>query len=183
MSNRCVGLLIGSLVVAMTGVIAAQGSGGIAEASSHDEPPRAAIDSLIWLAGGWRSASEDGKASSEEHWVDPAGGAMLGVNRTIQAGKMVLFEFLRIEEREGTLIYLAQPGGRTPATTFTLVEMGEHRAVFANPAHDFPQRIEYRRDGDTLHARVSGSMNGKEAEETWAWKRVGAADDTPKSPR
>ncbi|MGH8854313.1 MAG: hypothetical protein ACREWI_08545 [Telluria sp.] len=33
--------------------------------------------------------------------------------------------------------------------------------MFENPAHDFPQRIIYRRVGDTgLHARIEGKGKG-----------------------
>jgi hypothetical protein len=35
---------------------------------------------------------------------------------------------------------------------------------FENPDHDFPQRIEYRSEGDRLHAEVTNRVkNGKEA--------------------
>lgn len=141
--------------------------------------PSAKIESLAWLAGGWRSESDDGASSSDEHWIAPAGGTMLGVNRAIGGGKTVFFEFLRIEERESTLVFLAQPKGRAPATAFALAEAGDCRVVFANPAHDFPQRIEYRREGETLHARVSGRRDGKEAVETWKWNRVGTSVGAP----
>ena len=38
------------------------------------------------------------------------GGAMLGVSRTVnKKGKTVAFEYLRIVERDGGLVYVAQP--------------------------------------------------------------------------
>lgn len=42
------------------------------------------------------------------------------------------------------IVYLASPGGRCPATLFRLETLKGEYVVFANPAHDFPQRIEYR---------------------------------------
>ena len=45
--------------------------------------------------------------------------------------------------------------------------------VFENLEHDFPQRIEYRLDGETLHASVSGKMNGKDRTLSWQWQRRG----------
>ena len=45
-------------------------------------------------------------------------------------------------------------------------------AEFANPKHDFPQRIHYELDDSgVLHASVSGAMNGKETSMSWTWKR------------
>lgn len=55
---------------------------------------------------------------------------------------MVAFEYLRIIERNGGLVYVAQPGGNPP-TEFVLTELNNQRAVFLNPHHDYPQRIVY----------------------------------------
>jgi Domain of unknown function (DUF6265) len=64
------------------------------------------------------------------------------VSRTVKREKMVAFEFLRIVELDGGLVYKAQPGG-TPPTEFVLTELTGTRAVFENPRHDSPQRIVY----------------------------------------
>lgn len=114
---------------------------------------------LAWLSGAWKMESSG--RLIEEHWIAPAGGAMLGVSRTIRNGKMVEFEFLRIEEREGTLIYIAQPGG-APPTEFRLISAASNEWVFANPQHDFPQRIRYRRNSDgSVTARVEDESGKK----------------------
>jgi len=75
---------------------------------------------------------------------------------------MVAFEFLRIVERDGTLIYIAQPDGR-PATEFRLSAITPASATFENKAHDFPKVIAYARKPDgTLEARVSdGNQKGE----------------------
>jgi hypothetical protein len=67
---------------------------------------------------------------------------MLAVSRTVSRGTMTAFEFLRIAERDGGLVYIAQPGGAAP-TEFVLTELGGTRAVFENPRHDYPKRIVY----------------------------------------
>jgi hypothetical protein len=86
-----------------------------------------------------------------------AGGAMLGTARTVAGGKMVSFEFLRIVERDGGLVYVAQPGGGTPVE-FVLTELSATRALFENPAHDYPKRIVYERVGeDGLATEISDS--------------------------
>ena len=69
-------------------------------------------------------------------------------------------------------MYLAMPKGR-PATPFRLIESTKTRAVFSNPAHDFPQRVLYwLTDDGRLHAKIEGSQGGKPASEEWAWSRV-----------
>ena len=105
------------------------------------EPKPAEIAEVEWLAGAWAGTKHT--SSIEEHWSPPKGGAMLGVSRTVKGDKMVQFEFLRIVERDTGLVYIAQPGGRTP-TEFVLTNLGDRKAVFVNPRHDYPQRIVYR---------------------------------------
>jgi hypothetical protein len=106
-------------------------------------PAKAAIGDLAWLAGAWvGTRGAEGATSIEERWSPPLGGAMLAVSRTVSRGKMTAFEFLRIVERDGGLVYIAQPGGASP-TEFVLTELGPTRAVFENPRHDYPKRIVY----------------------------------------
>jgi len=111
------------------------------------EPATAKIPDMAWLAGAWGGTM--GTSSIEERWSPTKGGAMLGVARTVREEKMVAFEFLRIVERDGGLVYIAQPGGRPP-TEFVLTELDNKRAVFVNPRHDYPQRIIYKlsQEGD-----------------------------------
>ncbi len=84
---------------------------------------------------------------------------MLAVARTLKGDRMTGFEFLRIIERDGSLVYIAQPGGRPP-TEFALTRMEGESATFENPAHDFPKMIRYTRLTDgRLEARVSDGSN------------------------
>lgn len=129
-----------------------------------EEIPRQAgasarLDRLAWLAGAWTGTM--GSASIEERWSPIAGGAMLAISRTVAGPRMVAFEYLRIIERDGGLVYIAQPNGRPP-TEFVLTLVEEGRVVFENPLHDFPQRIEYARRGeDGLRATISDLAGGR----------------------
>lgn len=106
-------------------------------------PARAAVGDMAWLAGAWvGTRGAGGTTSIEERWSPPLGGAMLAVSRTVSRDRMRAFEFLRIVERDGGLVYIAQPNGGSP-TEFVLTELEATRAVFENPRHDFPQRIVY----------------------------------------
>ncbi|MFT7775569.1 DUF6265 family protein [Roseateles sp.] len=126
--------------------------------------PQAQADALApvaWLAGCW--SPEGREAGSVEQWMTPAGGLMLGMARTLKNGRVVEFEFMQIRsDADGRLSFVAQPQGRPP-TTFPLLRHSETEAVFENPAHDFPQRVLYRREAaDRLVARIEGNRNGKE---------------------
>lgn len=128
------------------------------------------VGDLAWMEGHWIAEPGDG-SRSEELWTSPAAGLMLAVSRTVGADGKVAFEYLRIEESGDDLVYQASPGG-APPTPFRLAELDGRRAVFANPEHDFPQRIVYWRDGESLCARIEGEVGGESQSAEWCWKRA-----------
>ena len=116
---------------------------------------------LGWLQGCWVPDPASAEAGSVETWTGAAGGTMLGMSRTVKGGRTSEFEFVQIREVEpGKLAYIAQPSGRPP-TTFPMARSSDSEFVFENTAHDFPQRVIYRRDGAKLLARIEGTMKGK----------------------
>jgi len=128
---------------------------------AQSAPPRAtaSIADVSWIAGSW--TSRDAKETVEEHWTAPAGGAMLAVGRTVRDGKLAEFEFLRIIERNGGLVYVAQPNGRPP-TDFTMTRVDDHSVTFENPAHDFPKMIRYeKRSEDSIVASIAGASGAR----------------------
>jgi hypothetical protein len=108
---------------------------------------------LDWITGHW--CADFGEEVVEEYWLPPHGGVAVGLSRTRTAQETTAFEFLRIADIEGVQSYIAQPGGRPP-TVFKRTAGGESWIRFENPDHDFPQRIEYRREGDALEAQIAG---------------------------
>jgi hypothetical protein len=105
-----------------------------------------------WLEGSWKLTT--GGSAVEEHWTSPSDGMMMGMSRSVSNGKLKSFEFLRIQVQGSDLVYLAQPQGR-PATEFKLTQHSDSELIFANPQHDFPKRIIYRRQSsDRVLARI-----------------------------
>lgn len=155
-------------------VLGIVGLGLVTEGAAAEKPDLA---SLSWMAGSW--GGEDGGARMEEHWTAPRGGLMLGLHRDVKGEKKAFFEFLRIEAQADGIVYLAMPLGK-PATAFKLVESAPSRVVFANPEHDFPQRILYWLTPDgALHARVEGTQGGKTSAEEWEWHSLPSVKAAP----
>lgn len=124
--------------------------------------PDDANDLPGWMAGHWCSAG------SEELWLAPRDGHMLGMNR--QFGRAAGFEFMRIVLVEGELVLQAQPGGAAP-TVFRAVDNPEagakQRISFADPGHDFPRRIHYWRSSEGLHAAIDDGSDARRMEFAW----------------
>ncbi len=125
------------------------------------------VRELDWMSGYWL-ACEGGETA--ENWIGAGRGTLLGTNLSAHG-----YEFLRIAQNDaGAVVYYSMPGGRAPATEFTLASNADQRAVFENLTHDFPQRIIYERDGDVMVARIEGTMNGRQESMEWRFARAEA---------
>lgn len=127
------------------------------------------IESLKWLAGHWEGDVEGDV--TEEHWTEPKGGMLLGLNRSVFRSGKASFEFMRIAETPSGITYFASPSGKA-ATPFILKEASDSHVEFENKDHDFPQRIIYRRQKDLLNARIEGVIKGKEESLEWTLTQV-----------
>ena len=64
--------------------------------------PPATLADVAWLQGHWRGPGLGG--ISEEFWMEPSGGAMPGVFRTVTDGEVIFYEMFALTEHEGSLV-------------------------------------------------------------------------------
>ncbi len=129
------------------------------------------INDLAWLAGCWQGT--DTTNIYREQWMKPAGRVMLGMSHTSVADTTREYEYLQIRQQEvGAIFYVAIPSGQKE-TSFELTKFDGKEAVFENPEHDFPKRIIYRLENDSiLVARIDGTIKGKQRSVDFLLKRV-----------
>ncbi len=164
-----------SLLMVLCVTVAVTGFAG--DVAAGDDHKHAALEGvsvkgLAWMAGYWQS--DDRGVLNEECWLAPKGGVMLGLHRdTFDDGRM-MFEYLRIMDTAGGVVYYASPQGYE-TTKFRLTAYsdkdGVHQAVFENPDHTFPQTIRYTLNGDRLTAEAEGNDDGQTVVEVWTWTR------------
>ena len=157
------------LLLGAAAAIALSATGALAQgrATSAARPTSA----LEWLAGCWERRS--GERVIEEHWTAPRAGMLLGVGRTTLGDSVVEHEFVRIYEAGDTLVYAAHPSGQVPAEFRAPPPRAGGVVTFENAAHDFPQRVIYRRAGpDSLVARVEGTRRGVVRGADFPYRRV-----------
>jgi len=116
------------------------------------------VEDVGWLSGCW-GLTRNGRHVIEQ-WTPPEGGTLVGLSRTVANGKTTEYEFLLIRAGANGLEYVAKPSGQAEAI-FTSTRVTAIEAVFENPTHDFPKKIQYTRNGDTLTAAIEGPMNGQ----------------------
>lgn len=148
-------VILGLLLLCATGSLAAEG---------------AAPALPGWMAGAWEQSDGNGRWA-DEYWTPPRGGMMIGAARIGRDDRLGIFEHTRIVAKaDGTLSFFAQPRG-APASEFPMVAQGPEMIEFANPGHDYPQRIRYWREEGRLKARIS-LMDGSKAHD-WDYGPMG----------
>ncbi len=109
------------------------------------------VGALSWLVGCWVSPDN----SAQEVWVVNSDRSLAGFGVSINDNKVGFYEVLSIKQSEdGSWTYTAHPSGQASAL-FVAVEFTENSVVFANPDHDYPQEIRYKREDNRLYATIS----------------------------
>ena len=134
----------------------------------------AQVSSLKWMTGCWESRANNLVVT--EQWSFPRAKMMLGAGQTTRSDSTIEYEHTRIFERDGTLVFSAQPSGQAPAE-FVADSASGFSVTFSNPAHDFPQRVIYRRlSADSLLGRVEGQRGGQIRGVNFSYRRVSCAE-------
>ena len=142
-------------------------------ASGQDSP----LAGAAFMAGCWRGSAGQGR-SIEETYLSPSRNLMQGMTRyTGPRGELpgpftLDYEFTLLDVDGNKTRLRPHPRGQASGM-FTEVERGPGRMVWADPTHDFPQKISYASaPGDSLIARIEGpGENGPRAIE-WRMGRV-----------
>ncbi len=133
------------------------------------------VAGLAWLEGCW--AGTVNQRDFREQWGPLRGGMLVGAGSTVYQGKTQSYEYLRIESRPEGVFYVALPSGqRETAFKLTAIDKDDKDSifVFANPEHDFPQRISYRRGTEGwLYATTEGKIKGEDKQVIFPMRRVG----------
>jgi hypothetical protein len=127
-----------------------------AEALTPGKMDTTLLKKMEWLCGTWVMAN--GAKVTEEHWRPVQGTTILGSSHSFDDTRSTFFEYLRIGLRNGTISYVAMPGG-APPTAFQLVKLEDGLMVFENEKHDHPQRISYEKTADGVTATI-GMLDG-----------------------
>ena len=127
------------------------------------------VSKLSWMVGTWSQTKD--QETTQETWRPPSGGVMSGVTETRSPGDPPISESMQISAEPAGVTFTAMPAGQPP-TPFVLLPGKAGEAVFENKAHDFPQRVIYRRCDADLCARIEGTVEGQLQSMEWRYTRV-----------
>ncbi len=136
-------------------------------------PPPPAIAKLAWLAGSWRL--EKNSQVMDEQWMVPGGGVMLGMERTLEKGKVREFAFLQIREGPGGNLFFVQQASGQKEAAFQSKSLTDAAVIFQNQLQDFPQTISYtlQPDGSVLAAEEGTGADGQPKRIEIIYHRIG----------
>lgn len=119
-----------------------------------------------WLLGCWASLVPGSSVIESWELVDDE---MHGIS---MAGADVLERLHIGTDESGALVLTASPKGQATAR-FKLIGVSDEEVVFANPDHDFPQRIIYRLVGDDrMLGRIEGKIDDEERVVEFPMKKI-----------
>ena len=120
---------------------------------------RATVDQLTWLVGTWKRTNSKAGQSGFETWSKVSSTELRGRGITMRGSDTVFVEKIRIISKDKELYYVADVPENKEPVYFRIIELKEGGFTCENPEHDFPKKISYSRQGNKLHATISG--NGK----------------------
>lgn len=124
------------------------------------------------LQGCWQGSRADGRRIDERYALDRDGALIGKVVERAPDGRVVFFEDLRIAPARDGIRYHPRPNGEARTVSFRLASADAGHAVFVAPEHDFPQRIEFVRDGTGLATTVTGIEDGRPKRDAYRTERV-----------
>ena len=130
------------------------------------------FDQAAWLEGSWEHNSPEGNLT--EMWTKENDSVLHGKAYFIEGKDTLHNESIVLHQNGEELLYSAAIKGQNndKPTDFKLMLASENQLSFENKAHDYPQKIVYRKvTNDSLIAEISGIQQGKPSSEKFHMTR------------
>ncbi len=128
----------------------------------HPETSAQKKEEIKWILGIWKIQGRQGMIA--EQWTVKNDSTLTGKSFFIRNGKdSSLRETVDLAFRNGSWYYIPTVRDQNNAqpVSFPLIFLKNQEFICENPAHDFPQRITYRRIKNQLFASIEGRKNNQ----------------------
>lgn len=115
-----------------------------------------------WLIGEWR-CEQDGKTIIEQ-WQKVDRHCFEGSTYLYKNGQEIYLETIELIQNKGGIFYIPKVKEQNSGLPvfFKLTQNDSVQFIFENPAHDFPQKIVYKKiNQDSLQVEISGKTSGE----------------------
>jgi hypothetical protein len=131
-----------------------------------------AVEQANWFLGSWQNKTSDGDFT--EIWKQKNDSIYLGVSYVIVKTDTVFNETISLEKKNKKWNYCVSVKNQNneQPVSFEMTNMTPSQLVFENAKHDFPSKITYTKiTQDSMVAKISGILKGKEQTEYFPMKR------------
>jgi Domain of unknown function (DUF6265) len=111
---------------------------------------------LFWLESTWVRTNIKHGHSGEEEWPGTSPAELRGFGITMNGTDTLFVEKFRLVIKDNTIYYVADVRENKQPVDFKLTEISTTGFTCENPQHDFPKKISYQEDGNTMKASISG---------------------------
>jgi hypothetical protein len=115
---------------------------------------KVSLSSFDWLLGTWENQRVKAGESASETWMKN-GDYLAGTGVSLRGSDTTFVEKLKIIAKDGHYYYVADVSHNAAPVYFKMTEVSATGFVCENPEHDFPKKISYAFDGETLTATIS----------------------------
>lgn len=144
-----------TFILTLTFALTTNGGDDAAKEKAAGEPKNATLAAFDWMLGSWTLNTKSGVTT--ETWSKESEILFRGASVMMRGKDTAFTEQLTLVHDSLGIAYIALPRQNSEPTRFSLTVWDANRAIFENPAHDFPKLISYHfRTPDTLHARIEG---------------------------
>lgn len=127
-----------------------------AKMAHSQETAQQKFKKLQWLTGTWIRTNCKPGQSGYETWAKVKDLKLLGKGVTLKGKQSHFVEQLQIVNKENELFYVVKVSSEPKPTSFKLTALTEDSFTCENPAHDFPKKISYKKEGNKIKAVISG---------------------------
>jgi hypothetical protein len=139
--------------------------------AANAKSPPAKITDIGWLQGHWVGKALGG--DTEEMWMPPQHGVMLGMYRLIKDGKPVFYELLTFSEEGGSLVLNLKHFEPNLTSWEEKAQSRKFALVAKEPGKLFFEGMTFiRQDENSVTAYVAIGRDGKVSEERFDYRRA-----------
>lgn len=122
--------------------------------SKSTQVPEAKAPNYDYLLGKWQRLNDKEGKKTYEYWSKKSDKEYIGMGCTLEGLDTIFKEDIRLV-KVGEEWNLEVTGVNEDPTNFLVTQQHETSFVSENEANEFPKKIDYWIDGDTLRARIS----------------------------
>ncbi len=111
---------------------------------------------LDWLEGTWKRTNAKPGRTASEVWKKISNTEWRGKGVNLRGADTLFVEKIKVVQKDGSIFYVADVPQNKTEVYFKFIEVSNTHFVCENPQHDFPKKIAYVREGNTLKVTISG---------------------------